>query len=359
MILIIIIIIIIIFLIIREKEYFTHTCSYRGYRGSVRGSERGSVRGSVRGIYYINDYIPIPEIKEDLNCIQSYRIAGSIHKNIRKDIYPMLKPGLDIMNLSNFINDKIRYYTKNIGYNGGIGFPPILSMSNIIAHYTPYKSKILEWKDNLKIDFGVHVNGWIVDSAFTIHFNPELDILSIATKDAIDNALKIVGVDTPINDVSSIINEIVESYEINYKGSVHQLKVINGLSGHNIRQYTIHGGISVPNKPSNNTLRFRPGIYAIEPFVCILDPYYDTHQAHNYQIKSNVGSKCPLYKYFNNLIFSDYHLKYYNVNINNFTNMVNIHPSLHGQTNDMSCQYEHTVYLDENIKEIISQSNDY
>ena len=39
--------------------------------------------------------------------------------------------------------------------------------------------------------------------------------------------------------------------------------------------------------------------------------------------------------------------------------MVNIHPSLHGQTNDMSCQYEHTVYLDETIKEIISQSNDY
>jgi methionyl aminopeptidase len=259
----------------------------------------------VRGINNINYVITIPEIKDDLNCLESLRIAGSIHKNIRKDMYSMLKPGLDIMDLSNFINKQTRYYTKDIGYNGGIGFPPILSMSNTIAHYSPYKKKILGWNDNLKIDFGVHVNGWIVDSAFTIHFNPELDILSIATKDAIDNALKIVGVDTPINDVSSIINEIVESYEITYKGSQHQLKVIDGLLGHNILQYNIHGGINVPNKPSSNTRRFEPGIYAIEPFVSILDSScFEGTEHNNYRIKSEVGDKCPIYKHFNNLIFS-------------------------------------------------------
>jgi len=312
----------------------------------------------VRGINTIN-YIPIPEIKDDLNCLESLRIVGSIHKNIRKDMYSMLKPGLDIMDLSNFINKQTRHYTKDIGYNGGIGFPPILSMSNCIAHYSPYNKKILGKNDNLKIDFGVHVNGWIVDSAFTIHFNPELDILSIATKDAIDNALKIVGVDTPINDVSSIINEIVESYEIKYKGSLHQLKVIDGLLGHNILQYNIHGGISVPNKPSNNTKRFQPGIYAIEPFVSIIDSScVEGSERNNYRIKPEYRNNCHLYKHFNNLIFSDNHLKYYNVNIENYS-MIDIYPALYGKDGDMSCQYEHTVYLDENIKEIISQSSDY
>ena len=314
----------------------------------------------VRGINQIQEYIPIPEITDNLNCLDSLRIAGSIHKNIRKDIYGILKPGLDIMDLSNIINKRIRHYTKNTGYNCGIGFPPILSMSNIIAHYSPYKKKLLGWNDNLKIDFGIHVNGWIVDSACTIHFNPELDILSIATKDAIDNALKIVGVDTPINDVSSIINEIIESYEIKYKGSTHQLKVIDGLFGHNILQYNIHGGISIPNKPSNNTKRFQPGIYAIEPFVSIIDSsYVEGNEKNNYRIKSEYKNICPLYKHFNNLIFSDNHLKYYNTTIENYINMIDIYPVLYGKDNDISCQYEHTVYLDENIKEIISQSTDY
>lgn len=313
----------------------------------------------------INDDVIFPPINiiNNMNCLESLRIAGSIHKKIRRDMNHLLKPGLDLMDLANFINCRTRHYTNDTGVNGGIGFPPILSMSHIIAHYSPYKKKILGYNDNLKIDFGVHVNGWIVDSAFTIHFNPKLDILSKATKEAIDNAIKICGIDTPIDDISSTVNEIVESYEIMYRGSLHQLKVIDGVMGHNIKQYNIHGGISIPNKPTKSNIRMKAGVYAIEPFVSILHNICrEGNEQNNYRIKPEYQSEDNiLYKYFNNLIFSDSHLKYYNVSIAHCkkNQMIDIYPALYGHKDDMSCQYEHTIYLDESIKEVISKSYDY
>jgi methionine aminopeptidase len=31
----------------------------------------------------------------------------------------------------------------------------------------------IEKEENVKIDFGVHINGWIIDSAESIYFNPK------------------------------------------------------------------------------------------------------------------------------------------------------------------------------------------
>jgi methionyl aminopeptidase len=318
-----------------------------------------------RGVDKINTTIEIPRITGNENCLESLRIAGSIHKMIRKEFQPMLKPGLDLINLSQFINRRTREYIKkyssSIQYNDGIGFPPVPSMSNIIAHYSPHKiSKILGYDDNLKIDFGVHVNGWIVDSSSTIYFNPEYSILHTATKEALDSALKIVGIDTPINEVSRIISEIIESYEIMYRGNYHTLKVIDGCSGHNITQYNIHGGILVPNKPSLSNRRFTKGVYAIEPFASILSSKcMEGPERNNYCIKKKYQNNSnPLYKYFNSMIFTDSHLEHYNINNIN-RSMLDIYPALYGIDNDMSCQYEHTIYLDSNTKEIISKFDDY
>ena len=354
----IVIIIIIVLLKTTKKSPFMNTSTTVMSDGILRGVNPITIMDD-------NSY----NILGTEDCLQSLRIAGSIHKKVRRDMRPYLKPGLDLIDLSTLINNRIRYYTNNTGYNGGIGFPPIPSMSNsdinMIAHYSPYKDKkILTYNDNLKIDFGVHVNGWIVDSSSTIYFNPEYDILNIATKDALNSALKIVGIDSNINDVSSIIEEVITSYEIFYKNKTHTLKVIDDCGGHCIKQYNIHGGIHIANKPVGNKQRFTKGIYAIEPFATIMNSkIYDGNERNNYRIKpSHHNDRNPLYKLFNYLIFSDSHLEYYNINnIDDYIKkgMIDIYPSVYGMKGDMSCQYEHTVYLDENIKEVISQSDDY
>lgn len=47
----------------------------------------------------------------------------------------------------------------------GIGFPTGVSLNNCAAHYTsnPGDTTVLKYDDVLKLDFGTHVNGRIVD----------------------------------------------------------------------------------------------------------------------------------------------------------------------------------------------------
>lgn len=50
---------------------------------------------------------------------------------------------------------------------------------------------VLKEKDVLKVDFGVHVKGTIVDSAFTMNFEPTWDRLLEAVKDATNTGVKV------------------------------------------------------------------------------------------------------------------------------------------------------------------------
>ena len=81
--------------------------------------------------------------------------------------------------------------------NNSIAFPTGISLNNVAAHYTPTKnsSHIINNDDVIKIDYGVHNDGYIIDSAFTINLNNEYEVLLNASKDAIESVIKNVGVD--------------------------------------------------------------------------------------------------------------------------------------------------------------------
>merc|ERR1711991_1159822 len=98
---------------------------------------------------------------------------GSIHKAIRRHIRPHLKPGLKLSELADLIEPKCTQLTNEKGVNKGIGFPSSLSVNDCAAHFTPSKlyDVTLDKNSITKIDFGVEVNGWITDSAFTIAFD--------------------------------------------------------------------------------------------------------------------------------------------------------------------------------------------
>lgn len=50
---------------------------------------------------------------------------------------------------------------------------------------------VLEYDDVLKVDFGVQVNGRILDSAFTMNWTPKYDQLLAAVKDATNAGVKV------------------------------------------------------------------------------------------------------------------------------------------------------------------------
>lgn len=134
---------------------------------------------------------------EDLN---DYRKAAEVHRQARHWVHETIKPGMTLTELANGIEDSVRALVGHQGLEpgdslkGGMGFPTGLALNNCAAHFTPnpgQKDVVLKKEDVLKVDFGVHVNGWIVDSAFTVTFDPVYDNLVAAVKDATNTGLMV------------------------------------------------------------------------------------------------------------------------------------------------------------------------
>jgi methionyl aminopeptidase len=65
----------------------------------------------------------------------------------------------------------------------------------VAAHYTPNTGDktVLQYSDVMKIDFGTHVNGRIIDCAFTWTADPRYDRLKEAVRDATNTGVREAG----------------------------------------------------------------------------------------------------------------------------------------------------------------------
>ncbi len=59
----------------------------------------------------------------------------------------------------------------------------------------------------------------------------------------------------------------MESYEVEIRGKTYRVKPVRNLSGHNIKQYHIHGGKSIPFVKTRDQTKMEEGeVFAIETF---------------------------------------------------------------------------------------------
>ena len=323
---------------------------------------------------------------EKNNIIDSFEKASIIHKQVRQFIKPYLKPGIRLVDIAQLIEYKTRLLSEDLcnnnnnycSINYGIGFPSCLSLNNVAAHCHPKDNndiQIYKKEDVLKIDFGTEINGWIIDSAFTITENPIYYDLLKSVKEGVYEGIKTSGVDVNINDWGEHLQELVESFETEYNGKRYPIKVINNLSGHSIgKNGVVHGDIRLsPFKTDTNLGKFKEGPYAIEILaVTSLNPKYSfnlptktyeeglvTLYSLNKHHKYN--NYFPFYKKFKYLPFTNRYLtdfglsELYNID----KKYINHHkPLLMPESCNVS-HFEHTLYIDENTKKIFSISNDY
>ena len=152
---------------------------------------------------------------------------------------------VDICNSIEGYNRKLIEANK---LDAGQAFPTGCSINHVAAHYTPNPGddRILQKDDVCKIDFGTHVRGLLVDCAFTVAFNPVYDNLLAAVKAATNAGIKEAGIDARLNEIGEVIQETMESYEVEFENKTYTVKPIRNLCGHSISQYHIHAGKSVP-----------------------------------------------------------------------------------------------------------------
>ena len=237
-------------------------------------------QGEISEYWNENAFRTTSEEKRHLDLMNNdflveYRQGAEVHRQVRQWAQKNIRPGQSLTEIAESIEDSVRALTGHPGLEegdnikGGMGFPTGLSINHCAAHYTPNAGNktLLQQNDVMKIDFGAHINGRIVDSAFTMTFDPVYDNLLAAVKDATNTGIREAGIDVRVGDIGAAIQEAMESYEVELGGQVFPIKSIRNLNGHDIVQYSIHGGKSVPIVKSNDQTKMEEGeIFAIETF---------------------------------------------------------------------------------------------
>jgi methionyl aminopeptidase len=336
-----------------------------------------------------------------------YRDAAKIHIDVRKKVRDMLKDGMMIATIVDETEKLIltacnqnskTYYTH--GGSSGIAFPVGVNVNNVIAH----DSKIVAMKDDrklkegdlVKIDIGIHINGNIIDSAFSHIVGNDDSIkkpLLDASMDSMYTAIKMCGVDQRLYEMSETIEEIIKSYEINITGAGDTLPIIpiDGIGGHDIKQYRIHGNkliLSKANIDVQGDMKMEENeTYAIETYATsgtgkikqhsnfynathFMEAYDEDIEANNRITKKDKKyfKQTDLYKWMktrNGLPFSSSWIyntmpkleKAYKLGIS--TGQLIGYPPIFDIDESSVAQYEHTVHVNDGTVEIFSLSDDY
>lgn len=233
-------------------------------------------------VEYVNEnsYRTTNEEKRHLDSLNSdflsdYRQAAEAHRQVRQWAQKNIKPGQTLTEIADGIEDSVR---RLVGHDGltegdsikaGMGFPLGLNLDEIAAHFSPNAGNktVLQQSNVMKVDIGVHINGRIVDSAFTMAFDPMYDNLLAAVKDACHTGVRESGIDVRVGELGGYIQETMESYEVEINGTTYPVKPIRGITGHNILPYSIHGTKNIPSVKTNDQTKIEEGdVFAIEPF---------------------------------------------------------------------------------------------
>ena len=187
--------------------------------------------------------------------IDDYIKAGKIASEVREIARTKNWVGKTLYEICETVESEIR--TRG----GKCAFPVNTSLNELAAHYTaePNDPKVLTDTDLIKIDLGVQINGFIADTAVSISYDPEFDLLVKTAEESLKNAMSMVKEGVKSSDIGRTIERTVKQ---------NGLVPIANLSGHSLEQYTIHAGKSIPNIWSIGSFSLSINeTYACEPFV--------------------------------------------------------------------------------------------
>lgn len=193
----------------------------------------------------------------DENVLKKYRQAGKIAREVREEVTGIVHEGMPIIELC----EKTELLVKKKG--GKPAFPCNVSVNEVAAHYTspPNDKHVIAEKALVKIDIGVHVDGYIADTAVSVCFNPGYEGLVTAAEDALGKAVRFIQAGMSTSKFGAYVQQTIQN---------HGFKPVSNLTGHEIGRYLIHAGKSLPNVSHFFGARILEGaIFAIEPFVTL------------------------------------------------------------------------------------------
>lgn len=191
----------------------------------------------------------------DKDAIESYKKAGNLTGRAREYGATLIKPGVKLLDVANQVEKFVRD-------NGGeLAFPCCISINEDAAHYSPSfaDERVFQEGDVVKLDTGVHFDGWVGDTATTVEVGTDrFRAMQDAVRQALEAGVAQVSAGVKIETISQAIEEKLRG---------NGIQPIVNLTGHSLDHYHLHAGLSIPNVAASASGRVEAGMaIAIEPF---------------------------------------------------------------------------------------------
>lgn len=184
-----------------------------------------------------------------------YERAGKIVAEVMKAAIDKVEPEFKLLDLAEFVEGLVEQKGAKVA------FPCNISINEIAAHYTPQADDESRFKegDTVKLDIGVHVDGFIADIAKSTVVGGGKSRLIDASERALKNAIKTIKPGALTNEVGEVVENTIKDAGF--------LPVSN-LTGHMLKRWSLHGGLLIPNIRTRHGDEIREGdVLAIEPFA--------------------------------------------------------------------------------------------
>ncbi len=181
--------------------------------------------------------------------------AGKIAARVLDEVTSRVSPGMRVLDVCTLAERLV------LKYGGQPAFPCCVGVDHVVAHNTSPSDDHSRLPDAglVKIDIGVHVDGYIVDTAKTVDIDGSFEAFVVAVEDALSETIALFTPGVKLGEVGSRIEGVIKTYG---------LRPIRNLSGHKIQRFRLHCDKSVPNVKVRSSDRIEVGeCYAVEPFA--------------------------------------------------------------------------------------------
>ncbi len=186
--------------------------------------------------------------------MEKHEKAGEILKQVREEVLNLVKPGVKMLEVAEFVENRI----TELGAEPA--FPCNISLNEDAAHCTPSKNdhRVFREGDLVKIDIGAHIDGFIADTAFTVDLGDHSELVECAEL-ALKKAIEIIEPGITTSEIGEQIESIAKDFGF---------KPVYNLTGHGFMPYIAHAPPTIYNYRVEKGVKIEEGmIFAIEPFI--------------------------------------------------------------------------------------------
>lgn len=184
-----------------------------------------------------------------------YKTSGKITSEVKALVPSEVRPGVPFLEVCDFVRREVE------ARGGKLAFPTGIGVNQVTAHYAPQDGDPSTFKEDdlVKVDFGVHVDGYVTDTSVSVTLNPDYNLLLEATQRALEAAIETARRETRTGEIGRVIH---------HEAARFGFKTIENLTGHTVDRYVVHAGKSIPNLYMAHTQVLKKGdVFAIEPFL--------------------------------------------------------------------------------------------